>query len=226
MTSEPNPMTLTDEQKFDLLEHPEQWPDDPALQAELAELLELHLGLRAHADDLDHALTASSRRWWQPSWLGAAAAIFLAVVPSLYAVQHARHMGIQRQDAARLTDVAQRRSQGRLWAAFLAQTGTLIRDFESRPAFCSDDTKRQDRNVERQLALALMERSQALAGQGAPLPEADALRARLHDWLREVYMEDGCMTPERVEELRRLAKAQNLEGEVARLSKMLTGGAI
>ena len=39
--------TLRDAQLLELLEHPELWPEDAAVQAELAGLLELHLAMAA-----------------------------------------------------------------------------------------------------------------------------------------------------------------------------------
>ena len=47
MKPEADAMNPEDAASFELLEHPEAWPDDPALQAELAALLELHLALHA-----------------------------------------------------------------------------------------------------------------------------------------------------------------------------------
>lgn len=227
MTSERDMTPLTDEQRFDLLEHPEEWPDDPELQAELAEMLELHLALRAHGDELDASLSEPRRgTWWRNHALGAAAAVALAVVPTVYAVYHGRAMAEQRKSAEYIQAVAQRRGQDRLWAAFFRQSSSLVHEFAKAPAVCGTDRDYEDRNRERTIALALIQKSHDLASS-APLavaPEAEAIRASLHDWFRELSLEDGCLTPERAEQLRTLAKEQNLGLQAERLSKLLSGG--
>lgn len=43
---------LDEARLFELLEQPELWPEDPAAQAELAGLLELHLALTCHGTEL------------------------------------------------------------------------------------------------------------------------------------------------------------------------------
>ena len=48
MNPETHPVPSDDSHTIELLEHPELWPDDPELQAELAELLELHLAMLSH----------------------------------------------------------------------------------------------------------------------------------------------------------------------------------
>jgi len=226
MTSVPEPPTMRDDQLFDLLEHPEQWPDDPELQARLAEALELHLGLRAHTDDLDAALRGASRPFWfmQP-WLAAAAAVLLAVVPTVFALQHSRYLAQQRKDTEHIQSIAQRRSLERNWVTFLGQSASLLDEFQRNPPICGKDKEHEDRSQERQLAMLLMQQSNGLASQLPPVPEADVIRGRLHDWLRELSLEDGCMSTERAEQLRKLAKAQNLSTQVERLSKQLAGGA-
>ena len=47
-----DPCLLDEARGFELLEQPELWPEDPARQAELAELLELHLALGSHGPAL------------------------------------------------------------------------------------------------------------------------------------------------------------------------------
>lgn len=222
MTSDPRMPNLNDETLFDLLEHPEQWPDDPVLQAQLAEMLELHLGLRAHVDDLDVALLGEPRRaWWRSGLLSTAAAVLLVVLPTLYAFQHSRYQAEQRKSVEHHERVAQRRGQDRLWSGFLDQSRDLLRNFDRNPPVCGTERTYEDRSAERQLALALKTRSQMLIGTGAPSPEAKILLGNLHDWLMELSLEDGCMTPERVQQLRQMAKANNLSDDVDRLSRSL-----
>lgn len=210
---------LTDEQLFDLLEHPEQWPEDPAVQAQLAEMLELHLGLRAHPDDLHTALTGGAARpWWRSGWMAAAATFLVAAVPTVYAVQHARHLQAQ---ARQYDGDAQRRAQARLWAKFLQQTSELIRDFDRTPLTCEGEGELEDRSAERALALALLDSSHQLVSLQAPVAGAETLRTDLHAFLRELQMEEGCMAPDRAEELRQLARTHNLQEEADRLARLI-----
>ena len=109
MNPDRDPQTLADAQRFDLLEHPERWPEDAASQARLAELLELHLALRAHAPEL--AEVRPVRRFRASSWLLAAAAVLLAVVPSLYALNHIRALEAQAKSRAHIEESARRRAE-------------------------------------------------------------------------------------------------------------------
>jgi len=96
MTATPDPQRfdadLPDEARlFDLLEQPERWPEDPALQAELASLLELHLALGSHASALADGLAPAPRTRWAASWSLAAAAILLvALIPAVTILQRTR----------------------------------------------------------------------------------------------------------------------------------------
>ena len=47
-----NASPLDEARLYELLEQPELWPEDSAAQAELADLLELHLALTCHGADL------------------------------------------------------------------------------------------------------------------------------------------------------------------------------
>jgi len=214
----------SDAARFDLLEHPELWPEDPATQVELAELLELHLALQAHGAELQPVLRPrSSLSRLRSNGLLAAAATLMAVVPTIYAIQHGR--SVQRQSAARarIEASAQQRGQGRLWAAFFQQSSDLLKRFDQNPPLC--DKNHEDRNEERVLAMALLEASRQLAGQTIPTltPEAELARNELHFWLTELSLEDGCLSPERAQELRQLASTQDLEAQAQRLSERLKG---
>jgi len=219
MKPEPETQPLRDEELFELLERPESWPEDPETQARLAELLELHLALRSHGPELQDR-TRSARRWtgFQSPWLMAAAATLLALMPATYAVQHSRTLT---RDRAHIEAAAQRRGQERLWVAFFQQSSDLLKQFEKQPSICTAD--REDRNPERDLAMALLQASHQLAAQGAPNPEAELTRTSLHAWLTELSMEDGCMEPARAEELREWAATHNLEDESKRLGQLLRG---
>lgn len=220
MKPEPETPLLSDQELFDLLERPELWPEDPQIQAHLADLLELHLALMSHGSEIQGLTQTTPRsRGFQSSWLMAAAAAFLALVPAIYAVQHTRYLKLQAQDRAHIEAVAQRRGQERLWVAFFQQSSDLLKQFENRPVLCSRE--REDRNPERELAIALLQASHQLASQGAPNPEAEVTRTNLHAWLTELSLEEGCMEPERAAELRQFAATHNLEDESKRLGHLL-----
>ena len=223
-----NPETETrarsDEKAFELLEHPELWPEDAAAQAELAELLELHLALMGEGVAA-RALEGAPRP--RPliqrfPWLMSAAAAVLVAVPLAYHAVHSRAMAASAMDQARIQDLAQKRGQDRLWAAFFQQSSTLISDFSKHPEAC-EKKNTEDRTADREIALALLQASHGLASQEAPAPEAEAVRVDLHAWLRELSLEDACMDPQRAEELRQWANAHNLEDEAQRLSRILKG---
>ena len=122
-------------------------------------------------------------------------------------------------DRARLEASAQQRGQSRLWAAFFQQSSDLLKRFDQNPPICAKD--HEDRNEERLLAMTLLEASRQLAGQTAALPEAEIARNELHFWLTELSLEDGCLSLERVQELRRLASSQDLEHQAQRLVELL-----
>lgn len=225
MTSAPDPNRLdaTEESRcFELLEQPELWPDDPAQQAELASLLELHLALGSHGPALAEGLAPASRTRWTGSWtLAAAAVLLLALVPAAYTVQRTQSLRAQARDTARLEQVARKRTQDRAWIAFFRQSTTLLQDFEQNPALCKKGE--EDRRQEREMAMTLLEASHQLAAQGAPLQEAEAIRASLHTWLSEVAFEDSCLSTERARELRQWAAAHNLETQAERMERRLRG---
>jgi len=223
MNIETHPAQPSEMEGIQLLEHPELWPEDPAVQAELAALLEIHLALIAHGQSLVPSLTKEPQpRWHQAPWLPLAAAILLAVLPSMYALRHMRMLQAQSKDQARIELVARSRAQERLWSAFFQQSSSLLKDFQRTPANCRRD--REDRTNELFIAQTLLRASHQLAAQGSPSTEAEALRADLHGWLMEFSLEDGCLAPERAEELRQLAAHRDLEDASLRLSRLLNQG--
>ncbi len=213
----------TDEARlFDLLEQPELWPEDPAAQAELAALLELHLALGSHDPARAEGLAPAPRARWTTSWSLAAAAILLvALIPTFTILQRTQSLRAQAQDTARLEQLAQTRTQERAWIAFFQQSKTLLQDFEQNPNLCKKGE--EDRRQEREMAMALLEASHQLAAQGAPLKEAEAIRASLHSWLSEVAFEDNCLSVERAQELRQWAATHNLETQSERMERRLRG---
>jgi hypothetical protein len=207
---------------FDLLEQPELWPQDPATQAELAELLECHLLLSQVAPALAADLAPAPRHRWTTSWsLMAAAVVLVALVPAAFAYQRIESQRILARDTARLEQLAQKRTQDRAWIAFFQQSTTLLQDFDQNPTLCKKGE--EDRRQEREMALALLEASHQLAAQGAPVKEAEAIRASLHSWLSEVAFEDSCLSVERAKELRQWAAAHDLESQAERMERRLRG---
>ena len=206
---------LTDAQKFELLERPEDWPDDPTLQAELAALLELHLDLSVQGAALAEPLRP--RRSTFAPWLLAAAAAAVVLVPSTFVVRQVRLQAAVRE----VNQEAQVRAQGRLWSDFFTQSSGLLQEFQRNPRICGQTN--EDRSTERETAALLLQVSHQLAAQGAPVPEAEQVRNSLHAWLTELSLEDGCLTPARAEELRQWAMGQKLEDEAEKLGRRLRG---
>lgn len=224
MNPEHESHALSDERAFEILERPELWPGDPENQARLAELLEVHLallgeGVAAKAAEGIPVPAPLVRRF---PWLMSAAAAVLVALPLVYHAVNSRAMAVVAKDQARIQDLAQKRGQDRLWAAFFQQSSTLIQDFARHPQAC-EKANTEDRAAEREIALALLQSSHGLSSQAAPAPEAEAVREDLHAWLRELSLEDPCMDPQRAEELRQWAEAHNLEDEAQRLSRLLKG---
>jgi len=220
---DPNRLDPQEEaRRFEILERPELWPDDPAQQAELAELLELHLALGSHGPALAESLAPAPRTRWTSSWtLAAAAVLLVALIPAAYTMQRTQSLRAMARDTARLEQQARKRTQDRAWIAFFRQSTTLIQDFEQSRALCKKGD--EDRRQEREMAMTLLEASHQLAAQGAPLQEAEAARANLHTWLSEVAFEEDCLSVERARELRQWAAAHNLEGQAERMERRLKG---
>ncbi len=209
--------TPDDARLLELLEHPELWPEDPAAQAELAELLELHLALAAHGEAL--APDLAPRRSWGGAWLPAAAAVLLILGPAGYAIHRMNDLRAQGADRARIDQVALKRAQDRAWGAFFDQAAGLVKEFQKAPPSCTRGE--EDRRLERETAVALLEASHQLAAQGSPVTGAESTRTDLHAWLSEIALEDGCLSPERDKELRQYAMAKDLGGEAERMSLAL-----
>jgi hypothetical protein len=218
----PDTGPLDEARLFDLLEQPEAWPEDPVLQAELARLLELHLALGAHGPALAEDLAPAPRARWTTSWsLAAAAVLLVALIPAAFTVKRLQTLRTLAQDTVRLEQLAQKRTQDRAWIAFFQQSTTLLKDFEQNPTLCKKGE--EDRRQEREMAMALLEASHQLAAQGAPIQEAEVIRASLHSWLSEVAFEDNCLSVERAQELRKWAATHNLESESERMQRRLRG---
>jgi uncharacterized membrane-anchored protein YhcB (DUF1043 family) len=212
---------LDDQARAELLMHPERWPDDPALQAELAELLELHLALEAHGEALREA-AAPQRSWIRQAWMPAAAALLIGLVPATLFLRNHRETERLQKDRTRIDLQARARAQERAWAAFFRQSGQLIDQFAKHPNLCAEDGRakdHEDRSAERAEAQTLLEVSHQLAAQGTHIPEAESIRQDLHQWLSELALEDACMDPRRAAELRQWAAARDLSDMANRFAQ-------
>ncbi|MDR1842003.1 MAG: hypothetical protein LBQ86_08820 [Holophagales bacterium] len=222
LSSLPNDLwsRLDDAIGFDLLENPQNWPDDPAIQAELAELLEIHLAMKAHADDLASAIAPTKGfRRFVSGWMLPAAAIMLAVLPTLYAVSNIRETRRMRARGAVLEVQLQKRLTARLWSDFFNGSLDLLEQVKTPAGFC--DPKREDRSVEVEQARRLYAMGRSLPLDVLNDPEALDARKNLQNWLTEVSANDACMTPERSLELLDIAQEMDLEAKAYKLNHKL-----
>lgn len=218
----PAPVPEDEARAFDLLERPEAWPEDPAAQAELADLLELHLALSCHGTEVAPVLAPPPRPRWTATWaLAAAAVLLMALVPAGVVLHRQQALRAMAQDTARLEALARKRNLDRAWIAFFQQSTTLLKDFQQRPELCQKGE--EDRREEREMAMGLLEISHQLAAQGAPTQEAESTRSTLHAWLSEVAFEADCLDPRRAQELRHWAASRNLEGQAGHMERLLRG---
>jgi hypothetical protein len=215
------PSTLDDSTAFDLLERPQDWPDDPILQAELADLLEIHLAMGAHADDLAPALTGHRGFSKFAGWLLPAAAALFAILPATYVFAQIREARNMRARGAVLEADLQKRIQARLWSDFFEESLDLLKHVENPVKFC--DPAREDRSFEVVQARKLYAVGHSLPSDGLNDPEALEAKVDLQNWLTEVSANDDCMTPERSLELLALAQAMNLEDKTNKLNTKLRG---
>ena len=207
---------------FDLLENPQNWPDDPAIQSELAELLEIHLAMRAHADDLEPALThAKSSRRVAKGWMLLAAAVMLAVLPAAYAVNRTREARRMQARGAVLEAKMQERLQAEFWSDFFEGSLDLLKRVRTSARFC--DPTHEDRSEEIEQARRLYAMGTSLPLDGLNNPETINAKNDLQNWLTEVSANDTCMTVERNNELLSLAAEMNLEDKVKKLNLRLRG---
>lgn len=216
------PSPQDDTRRFELLDQPELWPEAPPAQAELAELLELHLALGSLGPALAKSLAPAPRARWNTAWtLAAAAVLLVALIPAAYTFRRLHTLQTLARDTARLEQLAQKRTQARAWITFFRQSTTLLQDFEQNPTLCKKGE--EDRRQEREMAMTLLEVSHQLAAQGAPLQEAEAIRASLHGWFSELAFEDNCLAVERAQGLRQWAAAHHLETQAERMERRLRG---
>jgi hypothetical protein len=213
---------IDDALAFDLLENPQSWPDDPKLQGELAELLEMHLVMCAHADDAESALSpVKGFRRFASTWLLPTAAALVAVLPATYAVVHVRETRRMQARGAALEVQIQKRVSAELWSDFFGDTLELLKQVQSPAKYCAPS--REDRSGEVEQARRLYAMGSSLSMDGLDDPEALDAKKILQNWLTEVSANDACMTVERSHELLGLAIEMDLEGKANRLNRRLKG---
>jgi len=225
---------------FDLIENPQNWPDDPAIQAELAELLEIHLAMQAHADEVADALNPTKGfRRFVGRWILPAAAILLAILPTLYAVSNIQETRRMRARGAVLETEIQKRLSTKLWYDFFSGSLDLLEQVKTPAKFCDISNgydianvsgsgygaasvlKREDRSYEVEQARRLYAMGRSLPLDALNEPEALDARKNLQNWLTEVSANDTCMSPERSLELLNIAREMNLEGKAYKLNRKL-----
>lgn len=211
---------INDSAAFDVLESPQMWPDDPILQGEFAELLEIHLALQAHADDLDAALVGPKGfRRFVSGWLMAVAAIAIAVLPATIAIARWRDTKRMQARGAVVEVEIQKRLQAKLWSDFLIDSLDLLRQVKIPAKYC--DPTHEDRSFEVEQARKLYAVGHSLSFDNLDDPELLETGRNLQNWLTEVSANDGCITTERNYELLDLAQRMDLEDKTARMSHKL-----
>jgi hypothetical protein len=211
---------IDDSDRFDLIGNPQDWPEDPALQSELADLLVIHLAMGAHADSLKQTLAPETRaKRFASKWLLPAAALAIAVLPATYAVSRIRENIRMQARGAELEIVLQKRLQAELWADFFEDSAELIKQVQMPAKQC--DIRHEDRSVEVEQAKRLYAMGRSLPLDGLDDQEALDARKKMQNWLTEVSANDACITPERALELLFLALEMDLEGKANKLNRKL-----
>jgi len=212
-----------DAMAFDLLENPEIWPDDPSMQAELAEILEIHLAMQAHADDISPALTRMKKsKRLATMWILSAAAIMLAVLPAAYAVSRTREARRMQARGAVLEVKLQEHLQVKLWSDYFEGSLDLLKRVKSPTRYCDPARiDRIDRSEEVEQAKRLYEMGNTLPLDGLDNAETISAKNDLQNWLTEVSANDGCMTIERSHELLSLASEMDLENKTKKFNSKL-----
>ena len=214
------PASIDDSTAFDLLENPQNWPSDPAIQATLAELLEVHLALHAHADELASTLMRPKGfRRHASGWLIAAAAAAFAVMPAAYVFARVREAHRMQARGAELVTQYQKRVQAKLWSDFFMDSLDLLKQVQSRAKYCAPDLEDRGGEIERARRLYALGRS--LPFDGLDDPELFEAGRNIQNWLTEVSANDSCISVERSHELLALAQAMGLEHKTNMLQNRL-----
>ena len=211
---------IDDSVTFDLLDNPQDWPSDPAIQANLAELLEVHLAMQAHADELAATLMRPKGfRRHAAGWLIAAAAIAFAVLPATYVFARVREAHRIQARGAELVTQYQRRVQAKLWSDFFMDSLDLLKQVKTRAKYCGPDHEDRGREIERAKKLYALGRS--LPFDGIEDPELFEAGRNMQNWLTEVSANDACIPTERSQELLVLAQIMELESKTRMLQNKL-----
>jgi len=214
------PSTIDDSMMFDLLENPHNWPSDPDIQSTLAELLELHLAMQAHADELASTLMRPKGfRRHATGWLMAAAAVAFAVIPATYVFARVREAHRMQTRGAELVTQYQKRVQAKLWSDFFMDSIDLLRQVKTRARYCAPDHEDRGGEIERAKRLYALGRS--LPSDGLDDPELREIGRNMQNWLTEVSANDACISVERSHELLALAQIMELESKTNMLQNKL-----
>jgi hypothetical protein len=205
---------------FDLLENPQDWPDDPVIQATLAELLEVHLAMQAHADELATTLMRPKGfRRHASGWLIAAAAAAFAVLPAAYVFARVREAHRMQARGAELVTQYQSRVQAKLWSDFFMDSLDLLKQVKTRAKYCGPDLEDRGDEIERAKKLYAIGRS--LPFDGLDDPSLHEAGRNMKNWLPEVSANDACISTERRHELLALAQIMELEDKTNMLKNKL-----
>jgi len=214
------PPSIDDSLAFDLLEDPQHWPSDPAIQATLAELLEVHLAMHAHADELASTLMRPKGfRRHAAGWLIAAAAAAFAVLPAAYVFARVREAHRMQARGVELVTQYQKQVQAKLWSDFFTDSLDLLKQVESRAKYCAPDY--EDRGSEIEMARRLYALGRSLPSNGLDDPELLEAGRNIQNWLTEVSANDSCISTERSHELLVLAQTMELKHKTSMLQNKL-----
>ncbi|MDR2561618.1 MAG: hypothetical protein LBC63_07600 [Holophagales bacterium] len=215
-----SPDSIDDSMAFDLLENPQNWPGDPAIQATLAELLEVHLALHAHADELASTLMRPKGfRRHASGWLIAAAAAAFAVLPAAYVFTRVREAHRMQARGAELVTQYQKRVQAKLWSDFFMDSLDLLKQIESKAKYCAPDL--EDRGGEIEMARRLYALGRSLPSDGLDDPKLLEAGRNIQNWLTEVSANDSCISVERTHELLLMAQSMELKHKTNMLQNKL-----
>jgi len=214
------PFPIDDSAAFDLLENPQDWPSDPAIQGALAELLEVHLAMHAHADELAATLMRPKGfRRHASGWLMAAAAAAIAVLPAAYVFSRVREAHRMQARGAELVSQYQRRVQAKLWSDFFVDSLDLLKQIKAQARYCAPDHEDRGGEIERAKRLYALGRSLPL--DGLDDPELFEAGRNMQNWLTELSANDACISVERSHELLALAQMMELENKTSMLQNKL-----
>jgi hypothetical protein len=186
----------------------------------LAELLEIHLAMHAHADNLASTLMRPKGfRRHAAGWLITAAAAAFAILPAAYVFTRVREAHRMQARGAELVTQYQKRVQAKLWSDFFMDSLDLLKQVQSKAKYCAPDL--EDRGGEIERARRLYALGSSLPFDGLDDPELFEAGRNIQNWLTEVSANDACISVERSNELLVLAQIMELEHKTNMLQHKL-----